>query len=912
MVFDGGDGVNLGNAYGKILLDGSDIDRAIDAAQRSFQNGLQRIGGNITALGDHVSTLGQSLTVLTAPLLLFGATGIATAASFESAMAEISARTGLVGEDLERISDLALQMGADTNYSAQQAAEAFLQLLSSGQSAEEAIATLPAVLQAAAASGEDLGRTADLVTNILAQFQLGVGEAGSVVDELARASGASSATMGSLGAGFNDAGAVAHGFGLTVNDTAAALAIFAENGIQGSAAGNVLRSMLQNMTENTVATRAAWNELGVAFYNTDGSLRDFNEVILDLDTALSQLPVADQNRLMQQLAGAYGITGLRALLAANGLSDMQAAMAQSADVATIADARMNTFSGRVESLRGSIETLQIEALTPLMNEVLVPMVGRLIEVVNATTEWIQANPDLSRQLVRIGAVVATLGPALVIGGSAMSHFGRAISALSPLLGALMSPLGLVVAAIAAFGLAYETNFLGLRDTLAPLVQMIGEAFEYAQRVFEGLAERVAEGDLLGALGWLFTVFEDGSSVLGTFFEIFGMGQDAGNALASVILNTLHDAFQTVISFISDVALPAVQQFFNWLGDVWSVVGPALGRIAAWFLTEAVPAIVSIVRDSILPAVESLFNFIAGAWELIAPALGQLFTWFVEDALPVILAFISDVVLPGIQGLIDTLVRVWNDVSPYLLSLLDWFINTGAPLVIAFISDHVLPAINEFIGVLQDIWEIAQPYLAQLYDWFVVTALPAIANFIENVIQPIMEVWIGIMAAIWDEAGAGLQNLRRWFDQNAQAIENLIQGIIDKIEEFIETLTNLGEQVLDPNSTLGSIARTLSPAIGIAQTFTGETRDSGGEGKAGRMYRIGARAMPEAFFPGADGQFVPNFDRFLADALSDVMGESSGDTINVYVTADAVRDVPAAEDNGRTLAERMRLELRRLG
>ena len=176
---------------------------------RQFDSGLENTVNNMRRVGGELQGLGMAISAAVAPLVAFGAQGVRTAMTFDSAMAQISARTGVVGEDLERVRQLALQMGADTVFSAQDAADAMLELLASGQTVEQMMSTLPSVLTAAAASGEDLGTTADNITNILASFQLGVEDSAAVVDALSRAAGASSADIGSLADGFANVGGVA-------------------------------------------------------------------------------------------------------------------------------------------------------------------------------------------------------------------------------------------------------------------------------------------------------------------------------------------------------------------------------------------------------------------------------------------------------------------------------------------------------------------------------------------------------------------------------------------------------------------------------------------------------------------------------------------------------------------------------
>lgn len=510
MALDGG--FNLGTAYAKVVLDASGIQTGIASAQNSLSSGLQSMGSSISSFGQSLSGLGASLTVLTAPLALFAKQGIQTASDFDSAMAEISARTGLTGEALENIRNLSLKMGADTSFSAQQAADAFLQLLASGQTAEEAIATLPVILDAAAASGEDLGRTADVVTDIMAAFHLGVSDAASVVDSLARAAGASSADMSSLGQGFANIGGIAAEFGLSVDETSAILAIFSENGIKGAEAGTQLRSMLRNMTQNTEKVKGTWLKLGTSMFDTTGKIRPLGDVMKDITKAMDGMTDQQRIRIFADLGGAYGQMGLSALTAGMSIEEMQGRMENSAGASEVAAARMDTFAGRMESLKGSIETLMIEALTPLMDNVLKPFIEQVIVIVNGLSEWAKANPELVQKIALIAGALTLLGPILVAVGLGLSAIGSVISVVGVAIGVIMSPIGLLIGGVTALALAFSTNFLGIRDTLQPIIDDIvakvteiitvvsGVVTEFMGWVNKNPEFVVALGVLAGAVG----------------------------------------------------------------------------------------------------------------------------------------------------------------------------------------------------------------------------------------------------------------------------------------------------------------------------------------------------------------------------------------------------------------------------
>jgi TP901 family phage tail tape measure protein len=475
-------GIEVASLYGVLSLD----DRATGTL-RAFDGGLAGLSGRLDGFGSRMQSFGSQLTLLPAPLIAGMGAGIRVASDFDSVMAEISARTGIVGADLQAISDFALQMGADTAFSAQQAADAFLQLLTSGQTAEEAFATLPAVLDAAAASGEDLGQTADVVTDIMAAFRLPVNRARYVVDQLARAAGASSADMASLGQGFSNVGGVAAQFNLDVEETAAVLAIFSENGIKGAEAGTQLRSMLTNMARDTESTMAAWASLGTSMFDAQGNMRPLADILDDITAGLEGMTDEERVRIIQDLAGSFGAMGLTALTSSIDMETMQSRMEGSTSAADVAQQMMNTFAGRVDALKGSVETLAITALTPFMNDVLTPLATQLTDVVNGMTEWAAANPEATNTIFSLIGATALLGGGMFIAGTIVKIFAGAIGLVSGAVGFLTSaaflPLAGILLVVGGLITAYTNNWLGFRGT----IDSIGDTIRRAITTLEQLS-----------------------------------------------------------------------------------------------------------------------------------------------------------------------------------------------------------------------------------------------------------------------------------------------------------------------------------------------------------------------------------------------------------------------------------------
>jgi len=187
-------------------------------------------------------------------------------------MATVGARAGLVGADLDQVRKFALDMGAQFPVSSTEAADALGELMAAGMDTKEAMAALPAVLIGASASGESLASVTSVLTVILSSFGLEAKDCAEIVDILSQAAAVSTGSIASLGAGFDNVGAIAAQFGLDVKDTAAALAILDNAGIKGAEGGTALKSLFTQLNSK-VGTKQL-KDLGTSLYYTNTQVQD--------------------------------------------------------------------------------------------------------------------------------------------------------------------------------------------------------------------------------------------------------------------------------------------------------------------------------------------------------------------------------------------------------------------------------------------------------------------------------------------------------------------------------------------------------------------------------------------------------------------------------------------------------------
>lgn len=439
------------------VLVGADISgftRGMDQVQNrisgfgaSIGTSVMGLGGALTQIGSKMGDLGTKISAAVAPLNDLALSGLDAAAGFEDIMTQLQTFGGLAGDELETVKQAALDMGAATKFSASDAAGAMLELVKAGYSTQDSMVAANSALTLAAIGNMSLENAASVVSSTLAQYNLDVSRAGDVVDILAQAANASRADVSDLADSLKNVGVVASTMGFSVEETSAALAVLSNAGISGAEAGTQLKSALLSLTTTTTASDQL-TALGVSVYDTSGKMKSMDEIIDLLSASMKNMTPEEQTQALKNLGGAYGITALSALMAAGGTDKMVESMHAAPAASDLAQKSMGTFNGTVESLKGSIETLMIQGLTPLMEKALTPLVSKVTEVVNSLTDWASKNPEVASTIGALVLGVGAIGTGLTILAPIVSGIGMAIGGLGAVITFATGPFGLLALAVA--------------------------------------------------------------------------------------------------------------------------------------------------------------------------------------------------------------------------------------------------------------------------------------------------------------------------------------------------------------------------------------------------------------------------------------------------------------------------------
>ena len=278
------------------------LEKEANSASVAMQK-LSAAGESVKAAGEKISGVGQALMPLSAAAAGISAGIIKTTADFDASMSKVAAISGAAGEDFDKLRDKAREMGATTKFTASEAAEAMNYMAMAGWKTEDMLSGVSGIMSLAAASGEELGTTSDIVTDALTAFGLAAEDAGHFSDILAAASSNANTNVAMMGESFKYAAPVAGSLGYTAEDIAVALGLMANSGIKASMAGTSLRNIFTRMAKPTKESAMAMERLGLSLDDGKGNMYSFRQIMNQLRQGFVQInmPIEEYDRRVEEL-----------------------------------------------------------------------------------------------------------------------------------------------------------------------------------------------------------------------------------------------------------------------------------------------------------------------------------------------------------------------------------------------------------------------------------------------------------------------------------------------------------------------------------------------------------------------------------------------------------------------------------
>ncbi len=574
---------------------------------QDFERGIGAVAAKAESFSKKLSGIGQAMSLaVTTPLVGIAGAALKSAGDFEQSMSVLQSVSGATTADMAALQAQALQLGADTAFSAGEAASAMLELGKAGLDTTSIMGAVPGVLDLAAAGNMDVGAAAGIAANAVNTFNLAATETSTVANMLAAAANASSADVGELAAGMQQAGAVFASNGQSLSDLTTAMSLMANAGIAGSDAGTSLKTMLMSLAAPTDAATAAMDSLGLNVYNADGSMRTFEAIVGDLSSATAGLTDSQRNAALATIFGSDAIRAANILVAAGaeGFAAMETSVTAAGAAQEAAAARMGGFNGAMESLKGSIDSLLIAIGSQFLDDI-TSMVSGITNMVNG---FATLDPALQTAILAFGGVAAVMGPVLTILPGLVAGF----TTLGAIIGAIGAPVYLVIAAVALLAAAWATDFGGIQTATK-------EAWAAVQPA------------LAAAQAWLQTNIPAALAILTSAWDT------TWNGLAAVVATVQEKwtAFSTAVSDLLsgrvafNIALP------KWLDTLLAWAWPALPGLPSWLNAllrwawpdlPSVPTWITDLIDWAWPAFPSLPDWVSNLFDWDWPHFPEIPGW----------------------------------------------------------------------------------------------------------------------------------------------------------------------------------------------------------------------------------------------------------------------------------------------
>lgn len=603
--------------------------------------GLKKGGSATKALGEGITDLGRSMTLgLTVPIVAAGGAATSVAASFDDAMSQVQGALGGASADMDGLRNLALQLGADTVFSATESAQAMVELAKGGLTeAQIKGGALAASMDLAAAGQLNLADAAATTVQMMGSFGLGAGDATRIANALAGAANASSADVSDLTQAMSQCSAQAALAGWSLEDTAAALALFADHGVKGSDAGTSLKTMLQRLAAPTDQAAEAIAAYGLNIRDSNGKMKDISGIADELTGKLGGLSDAERDAALQTIFGSDASRAAAILMqsGSEGLAKYIAATNDATAAETMANAQKGELSWALENMGGAVESASIAFGTALA-----PAITAVAGVIGNVAEAFASLPaGVQTAIAVVLALVAALGPLLMVVGSVVAALPAISEGFAVLGGALaipLAPAAAVVAAIAAVAAAiyaawttsetFRAAVMAGVDAISSKVQEICAFLApYVQAFLDQIVSTVQVamdtlGPIIGAVltvivstvvPILTSIMDTVAQVLATILATVTNVMAAVSTVIQGAWTLIQGIFQTVLGVILAVTtgdFTMLQQgVSNILNGLAGIVSGILQGIASVFSGQwnAIKAVVTGVCNAVTGAVSGAFN-----------------------------------------------------------------------------------------------------------------------------------------------------------------------------------------------------------------------------------------------------------------------------------------------------------------
>lgn len=798
----------------------------------------EKVGGTLTSVG-------QKLLPLSTGIAGLGVAAVKTTADFDSEMSKVSAISGATGTDLDKLRGKAREMGAKTKFSASEAAQGMQYMAMAGWKTQDMMDGLEGIMNLAAASGEDLASTSDIVTDALTAFGLSAKDSSHFSDILAAASSNANTNVSMMGETFKYAAPVLGSLGYTAEDAALAIGLMANAGIKSSQAGTALRGAITNLAKPTDTVAAAMDKYGISLTDSSGKMLSLRELMEQLRQKLGGLSEAEQAQAAAALFGKEAMSGMLAII--NGSDKDFEKLAGAIDNCDGSSEKMaNTMN---DNLQGQITILmsQLQELAISFGEILMPKIRDIVTHIQNFVDKLNAMDEGQKEtILRIGMFVAALAPMLMGLGKVITfsaNVSRALGTLSAglvkaggfsgvftkALGLITSPAAIVVGVIAAITAViihlWNTNE-DFRNTITAIWQKIKDAFTtFAAGISERLsALGITFSDVTSAIKTIWDGFcnllapvleaafstiaialQTAFNVILGIWDVFSAvfsgdwsgAWEAIKGIFSSIWDGLKEYFSTIIGAVKGVA----DVFLGWFGTNWETVWNGVktffegiwNGISSFFegIWNGISTFCTTVWNGIVTNVTAFCTTVHDTISTIFNAVKDVVSnvWeTIKNVVQVAIMFIVEVIKAAFEMITVPFRFIWENCRDTIISVWET-IKSAVQTAINFVKDNIItPVMNAISTTITTVWNAIQTTFTTVIN-AIKSAVQTAWNFMkDNVITPVMNGIKTVITTVWNAIKTAVQTVVNAIKTTVQTVFNAVKTTVTTIWNAIKTGT----------------------------------------------------------------------------------------------------------------------------
>ncbi|NBI63481.1 phage tail tape measure protein [Clostridiales bacterium] len=739
-----------------------DLERQAGQSAVALQK-IAATGEKLKTVGSAIEGVGQKLMPVTAAVGGLGVAAVKVASDFDSAMSQVAAVSGATGKDLEALRDKAREMGSKTKFSASEAAEAMNYMAMAGWKTNDMLSGIEGIMNLAAASGEDLATTSDIVTDALTALGLSAEDSGHFADILAAASSNANTNVSMMGETFKYCAPVAGALGFSAEDTAEAIGLMANAGIKSSQAGTAMRSMMTNLTGEVKFTGAAFGELTVQTTNTDGSMRSLGDILADCRAAFAQMSESEKAANAEALVGKNAMSGFLAVMnaAPGDIEKLNSAINNCDGTAEKMAATMqDNLAGQLTILKSQLEGLAIS-----IGEILMPYIRQIVGWIQGLVDWLNSLDEGTKKIiVTVALVAAALGPVLIVIGKVVGAIGTIMTVVPQIASAISGVIGFV------------------SGTVIPAISAV-----------------------VAAIGWVPLAIAAVVAILVVLYNKCEWFRDAVNAIWTKIKEFFVSAWEVICSFFTETipnAWNSLVSFFQgipaWWSGLWQSVGDFFSSI--WTNMMNNPVLTGIV-DMIRSLWENLSTTLQGIWNGIKTAASGAWELIKNVVLGSVLLLI-DLVTGNFTKLKEDAANIWNNIKNAASNIWNGIKQVVGSLAQG-LANHVSILLTGLKNTITNIWTAIKNTASSAWNGLKNLVSSIASNLKQAAVNAFKSMVSGIRSALSSLGSvvqSGFQSAISFITSlPGKALEwgkDFINGIADGIRSAIGNVVNAVSDVAD--------------------------------------------------------------------------------------------------------------------